>query len=139
MNHNHMNPNIPLHTLNSLSFTAFEILHDHIDILSTSGSHYSITKDSCSCKGHSIRHSCRHFKDAKTHGLIDLLLKPVQSRINLNSQHIIKSRKQALSLFLTSHSITPTQTIIDALEPKITPTMKPQELINLANTLANND
>jgi len=111
---------------------SFIVEDGHLSIESFSGSNYIITKTTCSCKGFGFRRTCSHFKEATENGLITLLQQQ-QSTIKLTlSPTAIKMRKDALKKLLTKHNITFTENMINTIEPQLTISTKPEDVIALA-------
>jgi len=109
----------------------FTLHEDRIDVISASGSSYQITLTRCSCKGYSFHQECRHYKQAVNLGLLEKLkAKSLSFSITL-SDHAKKLRKEALKEYLTKQKISFTEDLLCTVEPQITCTMKPSELIAL--------
>lgn len=102
---------------------------------SSSGKVYNITKDNCSCAGFGFRRNCRHFAEAKKLGLFEKIEKAKKSTMNFRSPYLIEKRKKAAKIFIEKNGLEAPQSIINAIEPHITITMKPKKFLEIVRNL----
>ena len=110
---------------------SFRIVNGNLIIRSNSGNEYRITKTTCSCKGFGFHRTCSHLKEAEEQGILKLLDESTSSFNFKRSPAMILSRKDCLRKYLQKHNVSFTEEVICKIEPKITSTMKPEELLNL--------
>jgi len=109
----------------------YEVIDNGLIITSSSGSQYRITKSACSCKGFGFRRNCGHYTEAKTLGLLDLIIdKPIS--VFLQSPYIKAERIKSIRYFLTKQKIDFTEELLIALEPRMTRETRPEQLITWA-------
>lgn len=120
---------------NKIYIQEFKIKDGMLHIISTNGGNYEISKTSCSCKGFGFRSTCGHYKEAKEKDLLSLLDKHQVKKPLTMSITAIKMRKDAIRKFLTKHSISFEDTLIEKLESKLNSTTKLEDFIKMAKNL----
>jgi len=111
---------------------SYKMFDYFILITSNSGNQYRIFKNHCTCKGFGFHGKCSHYDEATKNGLIDLLIKNQPTEIDIRkSPIVIKARRQALKIFLEKNHIKVTENLLDKIEPTITTSTKPQDVLQL--------
>lgn len=107
----------------------FTLKKGYIKCVSSSGSIYKVTHDSCSCKGFSFRKLCRHYRQAKSQGLLDDLEVEIEKECKFTkNSHIKKMRIEAIQVFLNKHNIRFTSSHVARIESFLTTNTKLQEI-----------
>ena len=122
-----------LKTTNPKSEDTFDVFDTYIICHSKSKEDYTITLNSCTCRGFSFHHDCRHFSEAQEKGLLENLKhrKATYNGIKIGS-HAKFLRKDAIKQFLTKNNISFTDPVVDKIEEVLNATTKPEEVIKMA-------
>jgi hypothetical protein len=111
----------------------FDVFDTYIICHSKSGDDYTITLDSCTCRGFSFHKECRHFKEAKEKSLLARLSVRQVSFNGLKvGSHAKIQRKDAVRQFLAKKNISFTETTIDKIEEVLDIRTRPEEVIQMA-------
>ena len=110
----------------------FTLQETHIDVKSSSGNVYIVTKSSCTCIGYSFHRECRHYKQARELGLIEQLEKQREKKLSITvSEHARVLRKEAIRQFLKKKQVIFTESVIDKIEKVMTSTTKPEDVLRM--------
>lgn len=102
-------------------------------VSNSSGNKYTITKNSCSCKGFIFRRNCRHFRTAKECGIIDKIKNQKISLVMFRkSPHIMEMRKKSVRYFLDKNNVSYTEKLVNRLESILTTEMTPEKFLKEA-------
>jgi len=114
-----------------------------IEVHSSSGNTYRITKNSCNCKGFSFRRNCRHFQEAINNKALDRLAE-LQEKVrsesissSFTSPLIVACRKRAIIAYLNKLRIPFQYNLIDKLEKVLTQTMNPTSFLSYVKKFSN--
>jgi hypothetical protein len=120
-------------TTNPKSDDTFDVFETYIICHSKSKEDYTITLNSCTCRGFNFHHDCRHFSEAREQGLLENLKnrKPTYNGVPIGS-HAKFMRKDAIRQFLTKKNIAFTDKIIDDIEKVLDIRTRPEDVIKMA-------
>lgn len=115
----------------------FEVFDSYIICHSGSGEDYTITLDSCTCRGFGFHKECRHFKEAKEKGLLTQIS---TRQVSFNGikvgSHARLLRKDAIRQYLTKNNISFSEYVIDKIEKVLDVRTRPEEVIKMVSFIS---
>jgi hypothetical protein len=119
------------------SVDTFDVFDSYIICHSKSGEDYTITLDSCTCRGFNFHKECRHFKEAKEKGLLTRLSfhQTTFNGIKIGN-HARYLRKDAVRQCLTKNKISFSEFVVEKIEEVLDIRTTPQEIVKMADFIS---